>query len=54
MHVIIAAVLGFGVGVFCPAVAREVKKAFTVEISKVDAAVKADASKVVADVKSKL
>ena len=25
MYVIIAAVLGFGVGVFCPAVAREVK-----------------------------
>ena len=54
MHVIIAAVVGFGVGVFCPAVAREVKKAFTVEISKVDVAVKAEASKVVAGAKSKL
>ena len=54
MHVIIAAVLGFGVGVFCPAVAREVKAAFTVGISKVDTVVKADASKAVSDAKAKL
>jgi hypothetical protein len=54
MHVIIAAVVGFGVGVFCPAVAREVKKAFTVEISKADAAVHAEVSKVIADAKAKL
>jgi hypothetical protein len=50
MHVIIAAVIGFGVGVFCPAVARKVKAAFSKEV----AVVKADASKVIADVKAKL
>ena len=54
MHVIIAAVIGFGVGVFCPAIARKVKAAFTTEVKKVDVAVKADASKAVADVKAKV
>jgi hypothetical protein len=51
MHVIIAAVVGFGVGVFCPRLAREVKAAFTVEVAKVDTTV---VSAVVKDVKVKL
>lgn len=54
MHVIIAAVIGFGVGVFCPAVARKVKAAFTVDVSKVDASAKAEASTLAKDVTVKL
>ena len=51
MHVIIAAVVGFGVGVFCPRLAREVKAAFSAEVAKVDTKA---VSAVVADVKAKL
>lgn len=54
MHVIVAAVVGFGVGVFCPAVARKAKAAFSKEVAVVKSDVKADASKAVADIKAKV
>jgi hypothetical protein len=51
MHVIFAAAAGLAVGVFCPAIARKIKAAFSAEVKKADtAAVVA----VVADVKAKL
>lgn len=51
MHVIVAAAAGVAFGVFCPAIARKIKAAFSKEVAKVDTGV---VSAVVADVKAKL
>jgi hypothetical protein len=42
MHIIIAAVVAFGVGVFCPGVCRKIKAAFGKEVKAVDTAVTSD------------
>ena len=45
MHVILAAVAGFAVGVFCPAVAKKVKSVFSKEAAAVAADAKAEVKK---------
>lgn len=54
LSIVIAAIAGLGVGVFCPAIARKLKASFGKEVAAVDSAAKADVSKVEADAKAEV